>query len=237
MPEPAVENVWPSEKVRWLVERSILPLLTALVAYCLLHGRLKALAERIPEPYADLIAHPIVDNLLYALFSAAYFIVGFLNRKLGKWALAGLVAAGILQYSLVNYLHVSRFSALLSLLMLVGWAADILLLFTIRGVSREYEDLESESASNPWPWEAAEDVAQGNYFTGMQFVGRLTGVSITLLLFKLLYIITALTSSTLLGIALRSIFGESVLTSEIVSLCALALLVTLLFLIGRRAEN
>jgi hypothetical protein len=71
----------------------------------------------------------------------------------------------------------------------------------------------------------------------MQFVGRLTDVNITLLLFKLLYIITALASSTLLGIALRSIFGESVLTSEIVSLCALALLVTLLFLIGRRAEN
>src|ERR1019366_5017501 len=108
MANESVEKV-PSEKVRVVLERAFLPTLTALVAYYLLHGVLKGLAERLPPPYAEAIAHPVIDNILYGFLSFIYFLISFLIKRVGKWVLVGLVLFAGVQYSLVRFLPAKRF--------------------------------------------------------------------------------------------------------------------------------
>ena len=101
-----------SEKLRLVFERVLLPALTALIAYYLFHGVLSKFAEQLPAPYGEVVAHPIIDNILYGLFSLMYFVVGYITNRIGKWPFVGLLFFMAGEYALVRFLPAKRFVVL-----------------------------------------------------------------------------------------------------------------------------
>lgn len=122
------------EQWRWvhiLREKWLLPALTAYVANYLVRGQLKPLAERLPEPWADVIAHPIVECILDWLVWLAFFLgVLFLKKLVKYYVLTLLILIGILHFALVRYAHASKVG-LYVLWCSVVWGAVALLLWLL----------------------------------------------------------------------------------------------------------
>lgn len=118
-----------SGKLRWVFEHIILPSLTALLAYYLLHSRLEEFAERLPDPYSDIIAHPIAENLLSIFFSALYFIFGFFKRKPARLAFVYVIAVMAADFFLANRLGPALLGLFDATMLLFGLSALILLLW------------------------------------------------------------------------------------------------------------
>lgn len=132
-------------RLRLFKEKWFLPALTAYVANYLLRGRLQPLAEQLPEPWADVIAHPIIEFLLDLLIAGAVFLGTYFVRKLARYMLTWFVIVAIVHYVLVRYAHAPRF-ALYFLWCSVIWTMAAVLLFQLR---RAVETQEAELDNLP----------------------------------------------------------------------------------------
>ncbi|MGA7755032.1 MAG: hypothetical protein WCB05_19540 [Candidatus Sulfotelmatobacter sp.] len=195
--------------LNFLRHRLVLPALTAFAAHHLLYGELKPLVEGFPEPWPEVIAHPIVEFILDLLLSAAFFLGTLFVTKLAKFALTWLVFTGIAHYFLVRYAHAGKFSLYL-LWCGVVWGAAALMLVRLFRASRDY-------------YASMDEVGSGNLVT---FVYRTdeNGVPISsgedegslgfdelyqFLWLRLLSGVTSIIATILLGVALWDGFGIS----------------------------
>ena len=119
-------------------ERCVLPAVTAFLAYYLLHGKLQPFADLLPEPWADVIAHPLIEGLLNLLLFVAFLTGPFFVKRLAKYTLTWLVLVGVAHYVLQTYAHAGKLS-LYVLWCGVVWAAAAILLSRLFQARRREE--------------------------------------------------------------------------------------------------
>lgn len=215
---------------RWLhtlEEKWFLPALTAYVANYLLRGQLKPLAEQLPEPWADVIAHPFIEFILDFLLWLAVFLGTLLIKKALKYyALTFYVLVGILHFILLRYAHASKLS-LYVLWCSSVWGPAALLLWLLDRATKTRDAIIEEKAHSLVPYFLMPDEDSDDE-------SNLFGEVLTLTMLSVLFSVLA---TVLLGITLWAGLGLSTTKSIVLSLIAVSLLAIVYRRIDKRSES
>jgi hypothetical protein len=215
-------------KSKWLYlvkESFILPMLTAAVVFYLLHGKLKPLAEVLPPPWAEVIAHPIVEILLSTLITLGYVFGSFFVTRLAMHGVSWLIIVGTTSYALMTFTHLSK-ASIYVLWCGIIWGAVFLLLVRLirakRTFARSLEDGFTPAARDYPSWVDDEGNLRlfdwdSNDFFGEDF-GRLIFVSLSFwLIFLIGTVVLAMTLWKGIGISGRTSIVVSLLIGVIVA--------------------
>lgn len=108
-------TVTPSEAFRLVFERLVLPISTAYVLSLQLNGFLKTYIEVIGPPYGEVLAHVLVDNLLFLFVLLVFWLCRYIDEGCIRNILLGALGGMILRMLATSHIPSSGNQV-------VGWA-------------------------------------------------------------------------------------------------------------------
>jgi len=150
------------------------------------------------------------------------------TKRVGKWTFIGLVLFAGVEYGLARFLPAKRFVVYVDLVGLL-WTLVILLAVSLFHSREEADDYESDSREWP-PWEALEEE---NLYKGMAIAGRAFGNAVA----TIMYLITCIAASMVLGMIVWDVLKLSVIASCVVTVTSILLLASVVLIVWRGYEE
>jgi hypothetical protein len=160
--------------LRWIFAHVVMPTLTGYLAYRLLHSRLAEFAKRLPEPYGDILADPLAENIISLAFSGVYFLLGFFKRRPGVLATLFLFAIGIADFLLGKAGKLSGAVLVPFNFAMLSLGLSVLILVIWYGSTEEESEDAGRELVTPWGGAVYVDVGFGKVFLSVVFIVNTT---------------------------------------------------------------